>query len=147
MKSIVILVDTNIALDHLDNREPYRENAGKILALCADGSCVGFIAAHSITNIFYILRKKLTPVERKEILLNLCDVLEVSGIDHGKLLEALQNNNIDDIEDCLQINCAKAIGAEYIVTRDLEDFSQSPIPAISPEDFLEFVKKQAAGNR
>jgi predicted nucleic acid-binding protein len=94
------------------------------------------MAAHSITNIFYILRKKLSPEERKEILLSLCDILTVSGVDHAKLLEALQSNTVDDIEDCLQMNCAKAVGADYIITRDLEDFVQSPIPAISPENFL-----------
>ena len=31
MKSITILVDTNIALDYLDQRELFRENAGVVL--------------------------------------------------------------------------------------------------------------------
>jgi predicted nucleic acid-binding protein len=139
MKSITILVDTNILLDHLDNREPHRKNASRIFELCAEENCRGVIAAHSITNIFYILRKKFSSRERKDILLNLCNLFDVSGIDHTKLVEALQNNIIDDIEDCLQMSCAKAVEAEYIVTRDLEDFSQSPIPAISPENFLKLL--------
>ena len=139
---MTILVDTNIAIDHLDNREPFRENANKILGLCSDGTCVGYIAAHSITNIFYILRKKLTAQERKDVLLNLCDILEVLGVDHTKLLEALKNYAIDDIEDCLQMNCAKAVGAEYIITRDFEIYSKSTVPAISPEDFLTIIEKR-----
>lgn len=139
---MTILVDTNIVLDHLDDRDPFRENAGKILGLCAEEHCEGFIAAHSITNIFYILRKKVSSEKRKEILLDICEILCVSGVDHVALLEALRNNTIDDIEDSLQINCAKAIGAEYIITRDLKDFAQSPIPAISPDRFLELIEKQ-----
>jgi predicted nucleic acid-binding protein len=139
MKSTTILIDTNILLDHFDDREPYRENAVKILELCANGVCNGFIAAHSITNIFYILRKKFSPEDRKKILLSVCEILEVSGLDQSRLLEALQNNTIIDLEDCLQMNCAKAVGAEYIITRDLGDFIQSPVPAISPADFLKKI--------
>jgi predicted nucleic acid-binding protein len=41
-----------------------------------------------------------------------------------------------DFEDCLQMECAKRVNADYIVTRDLPDFSNSNIAAISPMDFI-----------
>jgi hypothetical protein len=34
------------------------------------------------------------------------------------------------------MECAKTYGAEYIVTRNVEDFSASEIQAITPKDFL-----------
>ena len=54
-KSMRVLIDTNILLDALLGREPYFDNADKILKLCADKKIDGFMAAHSIPNIFYIL--------------------------------------------------------------------------------------------
>ena len=43
-------------------------------------------------------------------------------------------------EDCLQDRCAEGIGANYIITRNVDDFSNSKIQAILPEIFLEQLK-------
>jgi predicted nucleic acid-binding protein len=136
MRSITVLLDTNVPLDSFLDREPFSKNAQEILILCSERKCKGFIAAHSLTNIFYILRKNYTAEKRKEMLLGLCDIVEVVGIDRVKLVDALRNEDFDDIEDCLQVECAAEVQADYIVTRDSEDFEGSPIPVISPEDFL-----------
>jgi hypothetical protein len=48
----------------------------------------------------------------------------------------LLNNDFDDIEDCLQAECALSVHADYIVTRNTKDYIHSKIPAILPEDFL-----------
>lgn len=69
--------------------------------------------------MFFILRKVYNVKERKEILSNLCSIFDVEGIDKAKLLAGLQNEDFTDFEDCLQMECAKAYGAEYIVTRNL----------------------------
>lgn len=73
---------------------------------------------------------------RREVLLNLCDILVVEGIDSVKIVAALKNNTFSDLEDCLQSDCAKRIKADYIVTRNMKDFGFSEVPAILPEDFL-----------
>lgn len=67
-----IFIDTNIILDYLIGREPYFDFADQIIADCANKKIEGFIAAHSIPNIFYILRKDMTENERRNILLHLC---------------------------------------------------------------------------
>jgi len=38
--------------------------------------------------------------------------------------------------DSLQVECARLVNADYIITRNISDFLSSPIPAILPEDFL-----------
>ena len=43
-----VLVDTNILLDALLGREPYFDNADKIIKLCADKKIEGFMAANSL---------------------------------------------------------------------------------------------------
>lgn len=86
--------------------------------------------------MFYILRKDYTTEERREILFNLCEIFDVEGIDKIKLLSGLVNDNFSDFEDCLQMECAKSYGAEYIVTRNVSDYSVSNIKAIKPSDYL-----------
>ena len=109
-----ILVDTNILLDYLLTREPFYEDAKKVVLTCTEGETEGCIAAHSISNMFYILRKDYDVKDRREILTNLCTIFDVEGIDKVKLLSGLQNENFSDFEDCLQMECAKAYNAEYI---------------------------------
>lgn len=136
-----ILIDTNVLLDYLITRESYYEEAKEIMLSCLNGETKGCIAAHSIPNIFFILRKDYNVKERREILINLCTIFDVEGIDKSKLLLGLQNENFTDFEDCLQMECAKSYGAEFIVTRNISDYKQSEVKAILPKDYLAIVSK------
>ena len=131
-----ILVDTNVLLDYLLTREPYYEDAKKIVVACTEGKISGCIAAHTISNMFFILRKDYSIEERRAVLTNLCKIFDVEGIDRVKLLAGLQNGEFSDFEDCLQMECAKAYGAEYIVTRNVADYKASTVEAITPEKYL-----------
>ena len=136
-----ILVDTNILLDYILTREPFYESAKSIVSACVDGKVSGCIAAHSISNMFFILRKDYNEKERRDILSGLCSIFDVEGIDKDKLLAGLRNENFSDFEDCLQMECAKEYHAEYIVTRNIDDYKMSEIGAILPEDYLKVEEK------
>ena len=131
-----ILLDTNILLDYLLMREPFYDNPSEIVRRCVDGIYRGCVAAHSISNMFFILRKDYTAKERREILSSLCTIFDVEGIDKAKLLSGLANEDFSDFEDCLQMECAKSYGADYIVTRNVSDYSVSDIKAILPSQYL-----------
>ena len=102
-----ILIDTNVLIDYLLEREPFFEDAKDVILSCADGKVKGCIAAHSIPNMFFILRKDYSAKERREVLSNLCSIFDVEGIDKAKLLAGLTNEDFSDFEDCLQMECAK----------------------------------------
>jgi len=133
---MVILLDTNIILDYFISRKPFNDTAESILRLCFEEKCNGFIAAHTITNIFYILRKHFSAEARKKMLIELCEFIEIAGIQRKQIIDALINDDFKDMEDRLQVECAIEVNANYIVTRNISDFSTSPIPAIQPEGFL-----------
>lgn len=135
-----ILVDTNVVIDALIGRQPYFDNADKIIKLCADQKVQGYLAAHSIPNLFYILRKSMSLEERRHVLLQLCDIFIVEGIDSVKIITAIENRSLLDFEDCLQDECAISVGADYIVTRNVKDFTYAKVKAISPENFLEKLR-------
>lgn len=143
MKSMVnkILIDTNVLLDYLLEREPFFEEAKKVILSCTDGKIKGCVAAHSMPDMFFILRKDYNAKERREVLLNLCKIFDVEGIDKAKLISGLENENFLDFEDCLQMECAKSYGADYIVTRNISDYAASEVKAVMPKDYLDLYIK------
>ena len=134
-----ILVDTNVLLDYLLCREPFEEDARKIVLACKQKKVVACIAAHSISNMFFILRKEFSAEERRSILTSLCQLFEVEGIDKDKIIEALSNEKFSDFEDCLQMECALAFKADYIVSRNIDDFKESKVPCLTPYKFCELL--------
>lgn len=98
-----ILIDTNVLLDYLLEREPFFEDAKKVILSCTEADTKGSIAAHTISNMFFILRKDYTAKERRVILSSLCTIFDVKGIDKAKLLSGLANEDFSDFEDCLQM--------------------------------------------
>ena len=136
-KSMVILVDTNIILDVLEERENFVEQSSKILEMCAQKIIKGYIAFHSVSNIFFILRKKYSKSDSRVLLKIILDILDVTGASHSQVRQAVEKEYFDDFEDCLQDECAKAVKADYIITRNKTDFSFSDTKAVTPEEFLE----------
>ncbi len=132
-----ILVDTNILIDYLSEREPYRKLGEIIINACAEETIDGCIAAHTVPNLFYILRKQFTIHERKELLKELCTLFEVVEIDSIKIMEALKDDGFEDFEDALQMQCALKYDTDYIVTRNPKDFKGSRIKIIEPEAFIQ----------
>ncbi|MDY4478246.1 MAG: PIN domain-containing protein [Roseburia faecis] len=139
-----VLVDTNIVLDYLLEREPYAESAKKIVVACKQKKVIGCIAAHTVSNMFFILRKTYSVEDRRTILKDICKLFDVEGIDRLKIIQALDNSDFKDFEDCLQMQCAKSFRADYILTRNLADYRDSEIACISPEEFCEKYLDQNA---
>jgi predicted nucleic acid-binding protein len=136
---MVILIDTDVILDYLIARKPFMDSAYDVLHLCSQQKLRGYIAAHSVTNIFYILRKRFSASERKRMLMGLCEIIDIAGIQKKQVIDALSNEDFSDLEDRLQVECAKTVDADYIVTRNIADYSASSIPAILPEDLLQRI--------
>lgn len=139
---MLILIDTNVLLDVIARREPYVIFSEKVIDLCRQEIINGAIASHSVLNAMYVLRKNFTLEERKEIFLSLCEFLYVESVDFGKIIQALKDDDFSDFEDCLQMQCALSLRADYIVTRNVKDFAASEIPAVTPEEFLKILEEQ-----
>ena len=131
-----VLIDTNVILDVLTKREPYFEFSASFLKLCGV-RITGCIAASQTTDIFYILRRSGKDTQSaKEIIKKLTDNVKVLDINAADVKNAL-NSDMTDYEDSLLACCAKRQKLEYIITRNEKDFSLSPVPAISPQAFLQ----------
>ena len=132
---MVLLIDTNVVLDVLQARTKFYDASCKIMNLCANKQVQGYIAFHSVSNLWYVLRNCDDSAKREKIS-DICNILTVCSVGHRNVMNALDNANFKDFEDCLQDECAAAVHADYIITRNVKDFTYSRVKAITPEDFL-----------
>ena len=135
---MTLLIDTNILLDYLDKRATYTPAIDEIYTKILSKQIHGVLAAHSITNLWYILRKDYSCAERRELLSSILEVFEISPLTKDKLVSAINRSDFKDFEDCLQDECAIHAKADCIVTRNVKDFVNAKTPVLTPE---EFVKK------
>lgn len=135
---MTLLIDTNILLDYLDKRATYTPAIDEIYTKILSKQIHGVLAAHSITNLWYILRKDYSGAERRELLSSILEVFEISPLTKDKFVSAINRSDFKDFEDCLQDECAIHAKADCIVTRNVKDFVNAKTPVLTPE---EFVKK------
>ena len=140
MRNMVILIDTNILLNYITSRpDSYLEQSVEIVRRCALGECTGYIAFHTLSTLWYVLRK-WEDRERRQSLRAVCEIFSVASASQSEILEAIDNDRFADFEDCLQAKCAKEVGADYIVTCNVKDFNESEVPVITPAQFLKLMK-------
>ena len=133
-----VLIDTNINLDVLCKRPAFYEDSAKIFKLCEVKKISGVISSLSIPNIMYILRKELDADKTREILDSLMLIFSVADLKADDLKKAA-DMRFKDYEDAIQSACATRIKANYIVTRNIKDFSESKVTAIKPAELLDRI--------
>ncbi len=130
-----ILLDTNVILDVLLNRDPWVAQSSAIWQANDEGQIVGHITACAVTDIFYIARR-LTTLETARAAVSIClEAFEVCAVDLQTLeqADALPGS---DFEDNLQIACASLAGLDAIVTRDKSGFQTAAMPVLAPAELL-----------
>jgi predicted nucleic acid-binding protein len=133
-----ILIDTNVALDVLLNRIPFYASSVAILALADKKIITGYISASAITDIFYLSEKDLGKKTAKDYLKNLFSVFKPATVTDSHIYQALALD-WDDFEDSVQYIVGESFSADYIVTRNTQDYTSGSIPAITPEEFIQTI--------
>lgn len=132
-----VLIDTNVILDALLLREPWARTAQDLLRAVAKEKFNGFITASQTTDIIYLLcRQGADESMSKSAIKTLTECVGVSDVTPTDVQNAL-TSDMTDYEDGLLACCAKRHKAEYIITRNENDFAKSPVPALSPQDFMQ----------
>lgn len=130
-----VLIDINILLDVLQMREPFYEASARLLALVEAGQIKGYIAAHSITTLFYLIQKDQSSAQARASITSLLQFLEISRVDQNTIEQAL-NLDYRDFEDAVQMISALQCKAGYLITRNVSDYQPALLPVIQPVDFL-----------
>jgi predicted nucleic acid-binding protein len=135
-----ILLDTNIVLDLLVQREPFCNDAKTIFELIESNEVNGYLCATSITTIYYLISKSVDKLQANEIIENLLQLFNVADVNKNILLKSLQNNG-KDFEDSVIYTSAEYFNIDVIITRDKKGFKQSNIKVMQPKKFLSEYKQ------
>ena len=113
-----LMIDTNIFLDVLTQREPFYADSKAVLKLCESKKVQGFLSASSITDIFYLVHRYLHSTEMAyKALGSILDIAKVLSVTNDDVLNAYLTRAAD-FEDCLLATCAKSNKCDAIVTRN-----------------------------
>lgn len=136
-----ILVDTNIIIDALTGREPFREAAEQVFLIAANRTEDMYITASSVTDIYYLVRKHLHSTEQaKNVMSKLFELFYILDVTSGDCMDALASE-IKDYEDAVVACCAYRSQMDYIVTRNIKDYAASKVRVILPEEFINFIQQ------
>lgn len=136
-----ILVDTNVIIDALTRREPYREDAEQIFLLSANRIEDMYITASSATDIYYLVRKYLHSTEQaKNVMAKLYELFYILDVTASDCREALLSE-MGDYEDAVVSSCALRNHIDYIVTRNIKDYGNSKVEAILPDQLLKMISQ------
>lgn len=137
------LVDTNVAIDWLNDRQPWSDEA-KLLWESNDAGRIDlYLPASVLTDIFYILRKPLGNDAAKRAIERSLTVFGLLTIDELIIQQALALPG-SDFEDNIQIACAQVYRIDLIITRNPTDFAQGvTIPVIDPKDIRRYLPPSA----
>lgn len=129
------MIDINVLVDVLQRRKPFFMSAAKLCDRVSSGGLEGFVSAHAVTTIFYVMRKCADAESAEKALDWLLATFEIAEV--GKsVLQRARGLAFSDFEDAVIAVAAEAAKCDYVLTRNIADFAASPVPAISPSEFL-----------
>lgn len=135
---MIILLDTNIVLDVLLKREEFYENSYNVIRSAINKGDKIFFSSSSITDVYYIIQKiKHDKNQALECIELLVQIMDIATVNEDCILKALLSR-INDFEDALVDSIAESIGADYIITRNINDFENSLTNCLTP---IEYTKK------
>ena len=133
-----VLLDINVVLDVLADREPFADDAAALLQLVERQVVEGLVAGHTITTLHFLLSKHLGKARARRVLSDLLHIVRVVPVDEDRLRHALALNWAD-FEDAVQASCADKAEADYLITRDKKGFTKSPVKTLTPAEFLALI--------
>ncbi|MDJ1170073.1 PIN domain-containing protein [Roseofilum sp. BLCC_M154] len=129
------LIDTNIVLDFLLQREPFYQDAERLFQAIHDNNIIGYVTATTLTNIFYIARRHTASIDKaQQAVVATLDIMAICPVNRETLESAL-TVGCTDFEDAVQVACAMDQGLDGVVTRDT-GFPNILIPILSVDEAL-----------
>lgn len=136
------LVDADVVLDVLADREPWAGHSARVLELIQAGRAEGFVAAHTVTTLHYLVEKARGPETAIATVRRLLRLFRVVPVDQDRLLHAL-DLGLADFKDAVQAACAAKVAADVLVTRNVADYGGAGVDALTPVQLLAGVEDEA----
>ena len=134
-----VLLDSNVALDHILKREPFFNDAEKVLALVS-ANVEFFLSASAVTDVFYISRKHLrSKIKAMDALKKILLKIKIAALDDADIRRAVALE-WGDFEDAVQFVAGEEAFVDCIVTRDKSNYPATTPAVLSPDEFLSLLQ-------
>lgn len=134
------LIDTNVIVDALTSREPWKDSAEQIFLLAANRCLELYITASSATDIYYLARKHLHSVEQaKQVMGKLYSLMGILPVTREECVAALASS-VNDYEDAVAERAALKANVDYIITRNVKDYQFGMVDTILPDDLIALME-------
>jgi predicted nucleic acid-binding protein len=130
-----VLLDTNVILDALLQRELFVDDARQILQRVEQGELTAFVCATTITTIDYLAAKALGAAASRKLLSILLELCEIAPVTRAVITDAIASP-LDDFEDAVLCHAAMNCGLNAVITRNGKDFRRSGLNIYSPKEWL-----------
>ena len=142
-----VVIDLNVFLDVEQRREPHFANSAAVLSAVLNGTIEGWMPVHCLTTLHYLIERSGDLESANKAVDWHLRHFSITDLNRDICRRARQLN-ARDFEDAVVAASAELIGCDWIVTRNMNDFANSPIPAISPMDFVKkFIQEtETAGS-
>ena len=128
-----IVLDTDVILDLLMERQPFVEDAERIFAAVETGKVMGYLCGTTLTTIHYLIAKACGRERARQELGKILSLFEIAPVTRVVLEEAL-SAEFNDFEDAVLYRSGCHVGAQALITRNRKDFLKSSLPVYLPNE-------------
>lgn len=130
-----VLLDTNIVLDVLLEREPFVHDSRRLWEAADEGAFDACVASFTLPTIHYICQRH-AGLDAANNAVDIClDAFEICPL-YGESIRSARQMPGHDFEDNLQLASAITDFVQAIVTRNPQDFQNAPIQVCTPAELL-----------
>ncbi len=136
-----LFLDTNILIDKLANRQPFVEDVKELCVAKFFGDVELLVSVQSYLDALFVMRKYASQVALRQSCIESFKFFNVVDMEKANLLLGLESD-WPDVEDFVIAKTAEDVGADFLITRDVEGFKDSKVQAMSPKSFIKILKDE-----
>ena len=130
-----VFVDLDVLLDALQKRAPHYDSSYQSLEILTNSVNDLFVSLHSVATLYYFLNKHAGKEKAEEGISWLMTHFQIARCTKQEIWNSI-DRGYPDFEDGIVAEEARLESCEVILTRNVKDYKLSPVPALSPEEFL-----------
>ncbi len=134
-----LFIDADIILDIALVREPHFHPSAYIFSLIETKRVLGFTSSVIVSNIYYIVRKVDSHKSAIDFISKLRLFVTILPVD-SEIINLALESRFKDFEDAVQYYCAYTNRSDFIITRNVKDYSRAQLKVHTPEEYLKIKK-------
>lgn len=142
MAQAKLLLDTNVVIDYLNEREPYYEKARLLMIGGRVGEFELWVSSSQVTDLVYILSNGGRANEIDAVMEQLRGLRTFVNVfaANEREVDLMLAASWHDPEDHLLYEISLALRADALITRNRHDFPQGLVPVMDCDGFFQWMR-------